>query len=89
VAPAAVAASAGRIEPAARIDEPQPRFVEVSRGDAPPPEAIGATGRPAIDIIVAPQMQSRDPPIVSSVISRDQLAPRPPPPEIEAKFTSE
>ncbi|HEX2830780.1 MAG TPA: hypothetical protein VHP37_30880 [Burkholderiales bacterium] len=94
VMPAAVAASTAprpeRVEPTIRIDEPPARIVEVSRGD-PTPEAVGATGRAPIDILVAPQMQprEREPAIVSSVISRDQLAPRPPPPEIAAKFTSE
>lgn len=90
--PAAVAATAAprpeRVEPPVLIDREPARIVEVSGNE---PSAVGATGRAPIEIVVAPQMQPRDrePPIVSSVMSREQLAPRPPPPEVEAKFTSE
>ena len=94
VVPAAAVATAApmrpeRVEPPVRIDEQPARIVEVSRNEPPP--AVGATGRAPIDIVVAPQMAPRDrePPIVSSVMSRDELTPRPPPAALEAKSGNE
>jgi hypothetical protein len=93
VVPAAVATAAPvrpeRVEPPVRIDDQPARIVEVSRSEPPP--AVGATSRAPIEVIVAPQMAPRDrePPIVSSVMSREELTPRPPPAALEQRSGTE